>query len=35
MQKREFLKGGLAALGGFGFMSAAGAAEKHPEAKEI
>lgn len=35
MQKREFLKGGLAALGGFGFMSAASAAEKLPAAEEI
>ena len=30
MQKREFLKGGLAAFGGFGFLSAAGASEKWP-----
>lgn len=35
MQKREFLKGGLAALGGFGFLSAAGASEKWPATEEI
>ena len=36
MQKREFLKGGLAALGGFGFMGAAAAAEREiPKAEDI
>lgn len=35
IQKREFLKGGLAAFGGFGFLSAAGASEKWPATEEI
>lgn len=35
MQKREFLKGGLTAFGGFGFLSAAGASEKWPATEEI
>ena len=35
MQKREFLKGGLAAFGGFGFLSATGASEKWPATEEI
>lgn len=35
MQKREFLKGGLAAFGGIGFLSAAGVSEKWPATEEI
>ena len=35
MQKREFLKGGLAAFGGFGFLSAAGVSEKWSATEEI